>query len=285
MRIGRTTGLALVAGLAVAGCSASAPEGGGAREAHDITEPAPAAKEGDQDAIKVAMPRIAYVYNFSFELPPEAIAPVIQRHISACDRLGPARCRILDMRSDARNGKATGGSLKLVVEAGRARAFGASLGAAATAEGGRQSSSGIEAEDLSKQIVDTEARLRAKQALADRLMSLLKNRNGPVAELVAAERSVAAVQEEIDAAQSWLAEARGRVAMSTFELTYQADRATGEGFWEPLRESLRDIGVFFGRSLAMLIMLAATLLPWLVFGGGIFFAVRWLRRRFRRDGE
>lgn len=251
-----------------------------------ITEEAPAAKGagGGGATIKVSMPQIAYIYRYAFELPSDQIPVVIQRHIAACDRMGPQRCRTLDMQSGTGDGKATGGTLKLIVAAGEARAFGASLGQAVTAGGGKQSESSIEAEHLSKQIVDTEARLRSKQALAERLMTLLRTRSGPVSDLVEAERSVAAVQEEIDAAQSWLAEARGRVSMSTFEISYAPD-GVGAGFLETIDASFRDMGSFFAQSLSLLITLIAALLPWLVVGGGIAFGVRWLRRRFRQVEE
>jgi hypothetical protein len=287
MRSTRTMMVALASMLALAACSKQSPNAGGAEQqgVMAITEEAPAAKGAAGGAtIKVSMPQIAYIYRYAFELPSDQIPVVIQRHIAACDHMGPQRCRTLDMQSGTSDGKATGGTLKLIVAAGEARAFGARLGQAVTAGGGKQSESSIEAEDLSKQIVDTEARLRSKQALAERLMTLLRTRSGPVSDLVEAERSVAAVQEEIDAAQSWLAEARGRVSMSTFEIRYEPD-GIGAGFGETLQASFRDMGSFFAQSLSLLITLVAALLPWLVVGGGIAFGVRWLRRRFRQGEE
>ncbi len=276
----RTMKLAMFVALGLlAGCNKQAPEGAQLAEA---AEGAPAAKIANS-TIKVALPQIAYTSHYSFELPAAAISTVQQRHVAACDRLGPARCHVLDMQSATQDGKATGGTLKLVVEAGLARRFAATLAKAVSDGGGKQSDSRIEAEDLSKQIVDIEARLRAKQVLAGRLMELLETRRGPVADLVEAERQVSAVQEEIDAAQSWLAEARGRVAMSTFELSYETDGAIGGGFWDPLKSSLSTMGGFFGQSLAALITLIAFLLPWALVGGAIFALWRYVRRR--RGGE
>ena len=48
----------------------------------------------------------------------------------------------------------------------------------------------IRGEDLSKSIVDTEAGVRSRMALRDRLMEVLETRRGTVAQLVEAERSV-----------------------------------------------------------------------------------------------
>lgn len=262
------------------GCG-KAPEGTSAKS-FDVAEEPPAAPAaaGGATAIKVSAPQIAYTYRYGYRLPAAAIAVVQERHIALCDRLSPAGCRVLDMQRAVDEGASTSASLKLVVRADFARRFGRALADATAQAGGTQADSSIAAEDLSKQMVDTEARLRARQALADRLMELLRTRNGPVADLVAAERSVADVQEEIDAARSWLAEARGRVAMSTVELTYDAG-GLGGGFTEPLRASFRTMAGFFGQSLALLIQLIAVLVPWAALGGAVAFGVHRLRRRRR----
>jgi hypothetical protein len=243
----------------------------------DTAAPGTDAKKPDGN-LKVSIPQIAYIYHYAFDLPADAVAATIDRHIALCDRLGPGRCHVLGMERRT-EGKSAAASLKLAVDAGIARSFAATLSRSAVAAGGSQSDSSIEAEDLSKQIVDTEARLRAKQALAARLMELLQTRKGPVADLVAAERGVADVQEEIDAAQSWLADARGRVAMSAFELSYQtAGGLAGEGFFATLRNSIGSVGSFFAQSLGMLLLLVATLLPWAVVIGLAVLGWRFLRR-------
>ncbi|KQX26138.1 hypothetical protein ASD39_02545 [Sphingomonas sp. Root50] len=72
--------------------------------------------------------------------------------------------------------------------------------------------------------------------------------------------------------------------MSTFEISYSPDGA-GAGFGDAIKASLSGMSSFFGQSLALLITLVAVLLPWLVLGGGMVFAVRWLRHRFRKEDE
>ncbi|WP_165799668.1 DUF4349 domain-containing protein [Sphingomonas oleivorans] len=275
---------AITAMLVVAGCS-RAPEGGsdvGTEGPQPLSVKKDLLSEAAPDAsaatpIKVSIPQIAYTYQYAFRLPAAAIAPAQDRHIALCDQLGPERCRVLNMERAI--SESASGSLTLMVRAGLARSFGRALSAATVQAGGRQTDSSIQAEDLSKQIVDTEARLRAKQALADRLIGLLKTRSGPVADLVAAERAVADVQEEIDAARSWLAEARGRLAMSTFELSYASDGPLGSGFLEPLRRSLGTMTSLFSQSLSFLILLLAAILPWALTGGTALLAWRFIRRR------
>jgi hypothetical protein len=273
----------LVAVMLLAGCKKSAPNEA-SLDLISVKEEAVAAK-GGAEPVKVSIPQIAYTYSYGFQVPGDRIAAVQNSHVALCDQMGPGRCHVLNMQNDTRDGAGTGSTLKLVVEARSARSFAANLIKVVGSSGGTQSESSIEAEDLSKQIVDTEAHLRAKQALADRLMTLLKTRNGPVADLVAAERSVAEVQEEIDTAQSWLAEARGRVAMSTFNLSYEPDGRAGAGFWSPLKSSFGTMTSFFGQSLSIMVTLIAMLLPWILLGGAIFAGLRYVRRTFRTRDE
>ncbi|MET0269572.1 MAG: DUF4349 domain-containing protein [Sphingomonas sp.] len=270
---------AVAAAALVGGCSQS-PGGDGAPEGGtvDAAEETPAGARPNA-TIAVSIPQIAYIYRYAFDVPGDSIAAVQDRHIALCDRLGPNGCRVIEMQRASGDAADASGSLKLTVRADLARAFGRALAEAAARAGGTQAESSIAAEDLSRQIVDTEARLRSRQALADRLMDLLRTRNGPVADLVAAERAVAEVQEEIDAARSWLAEARGRVATSTFELRYAGGGSAG-GFVAPLRGSIATMAGFLGQSMALLMQLAAVLLPWLLVGGAIGYAARrWRGRR------
>lgn len=101
------------------------------------------------------------------------------------------------------------GTLQLAVASSHARAVSALLDEEAEGMGAEQSSATIGSEEVSKTIVDTESRIRARADLRDRLTEVLRTRKGSVQELVEAERSVAAVNEEIDQARSWLAETKG----------------------------------------------------------------------------
>ncbi len=257
----------------LAGCSGKP---GADEVAQELAEP-PATVQGDADgskSIAVSVPQIAYAYEYGFRLDGDRIAAAQDAHMALCDRMGPTRCRILDMRRQASGNGYSNGSLKLEVESQGARAFGTRLAQAVASAGGAQTDSNISAEDLSKKIVDTQARLRSRQLLATRLTELLQSRKGSVAELVEAERSVAAVQEEIDEAQSWLAEMRGRVAMSSIEIRYAGSDSSG--FLAPLRTSLHTMGEVAGASLAVLIQLIALALPWTLLGALLLF----FHRRF-----
>lgn len=246
---------------------------------YDVTaESAPETAGGPSDPRSNASPQIAYSYTYGYRLGAGDIAIVQRRHTALCDALGPTRCRVASLKRESGDGEFVRAELSLLVDARIARAFGERLDTAVTGAGGSATSRGIEAEDLSKDVVDTAAKIRGKEALSERLLLLLRNRTGKVGELVEAERAYAAAQEELDAARSWLAEMQGRVSMSRIDISYASSIPVGGGALRPLRDSLAESGQVFGRSLAALLTFTLILLPWALLFGAALFAVRRLRR-------
>lgn len=229
--------------------------------------------------IPLSVPKIAYVYNYGFSLPGENIAKLQQEHADLCEQQGPYTCRILAMDHYGDEGEYARGTLQLAVAANKARTFGAQLTPEAEMLDGEQASHSIEGEDLSKQIVDTEARLRARTVLRDRLLEVLRTRKGSVAELVEAERSVAQVNQEIDQARSWVEEMKTRVAYTRMNITYETGTAPTGDFLSPIQGALGSLGSILGWVIATLIVLGAAALPIL----GVVFGGRALSRRFRTD--
>lgn len=269
----------LIATLLLAGCG----KPGTAHEvvgSFDATEDALAADatEAPQDKaapVPATEPRIAYKYRHGYRLDAGNVGSVQQAHLALCDKLGTARCRVVSMERASSEGDFIRASLNLQVDAKQARAFGAALDKVVGDAGGEVSDQGIEAEDLSKQMVDTEARIKAKQALADRLLALLQNRSGKVGELVEAERAFADAQEELDAARSWMAEMQQRVSFSAIEISYNSSEPSGNGLWRPVRDSFASAGQTVGNSIGGLISFVAIVLPWLIALCGAI----WIARR------
>lgn len=279
--------------LALAACSSEAdqtardPFGGASTEATAdavvVAERAPVsdgelASLGNRPEIPLALPRMAYTFDLGFRLAGEDIVPLQQEHADMCEALGPTNCQIVNLSSSGEIGEDIRGELQLAVAADRARGFAKVLSGAASEAGAEAFRANIQGEELSKSIVDTEARLRSRIALRDRLLEVLETRRGKVEELVAAERSVAAVNEEIDAAQSWLAEQQGRVAFSRMTIRYETANPGGS-FLDPIEGALGSLGSIFGALIAVLIVLGAILGPLLA---GVL-GVRHLVRRFNRE--
>lgn len=252
--------------------SGTSKEGGPAADASETQdEKSIAASE-----IPVSIPQIAYVYSYGFRISASEIRPLQQAHADLCEKSGPNICHILNLSQSGSEGDYVTGMLEIEVVAPKAREFGEQLGNLAKSKGGEAIDTAISGEDLSKQIVDTEARLRARILLRDRLMEILQNRTGKVSELVEAERGVAAVNEEIDEAQSWLAEMKGRVNFSKITINYQSGSPAAGGFLEPIRQALGSAASMLGMTIALIISTFIFLLPWAAILIGVF----WSKRRF-----
>jgi hypothetical protein len=183
------------------------------------------------------------------------------------------------MRQSDNDGDYSYGSLQIAVASGVARDFSKALETSSGNSDAELITSSIEGEDLSKQIVDTEAKLRARSLLRDRLMAILRNREGTVAELVEAERGVAQVNQEIDQARSWLNEMRGRVAFSQMSITYESGSPRSGGFSAPIANAWGSLGAILGTIIGILMMAVTVILP---IGLIVFAALRlwkWARAR------
>jgi len=237
--------------------------------------PEPAARV----SVAVSIPRIAYTYGYTFRLAGGDVAAVQERHLGLCRRLGPARCRVASMR---RGGQAEGqptAELDLEVAAPLADAFGRRLAAISAAAGARVVDRAIAAEDLTRQMIDSDARIRTRETLIRRLTGLLETRSGNIQQAVEAERAINHAQEELEAARALLGEIRARVAMSTVEIGYQAEAEAAAPVGNPVADAFAQLGRLAGASLGVLILVAGIALPWLLAGGLVFLAMRVLRRR------
>lgn len=225
--------------------------------------------------LPAAMPKLAYVYGLAFEMPSNDIGRLMRGHADLCEQQGPASCRIvgLDLSGDARRENVRG-KLQLAVAAPHARALTALLEKEADGAGAEQTATTIGSEEVSKTIVDTEARIRAREELRDRLTEVLRTRQGSVKELVEAERQVAAVNEEIDQARSWLAETTGRVAFSRMDIDYRAQAAAGAAFLAPIAGVLGSMGSILGFVIAAALLAITILVP--------IVAMVWAGRRINR---
>ncbi|HEV2817780.1 MAG TPA: DUF4349 domain-containing protein [Allosphingosinicella sp.] len=242
------------------------------------------ASGGSEAGIAVSMPRIAYTYGYSFRIDAGRIAAVQERHLALCRRLGPARCRVTSMRRGAETGEAATAALALQLSAPLAEAFGRGLMAISAAGGGETADRSIAAEDLSRQMIDSDARIRTREVLIRRLTALLATRSGNIQQAVEAERAINTAQEELEAARTLLAEMRGRVAMSAVEISYLA-RDPIPSAANPIADALDRVGSISTSSLGAMILLLGVALPWLILGGAVFTIVRVVRRRFGQGPE
>ena len=234
-----------------------------------------------QTATQNASLLLAYRYDYALRLPPAALADVYETHLETCRTAGPETCRILSAQIANPDGDQPSARLELRAAPDWISQLRDRLHDDAQTAGGSIVNAQTFVEDLTARIIDTEARVRARITLRDRLQGLLENQDGALEDLLAVERELADVQEELDAARSLLEVLRRRVEMSTLTLSYQPARSvmTPSAF-SPISEAISDMGRVFSEALGTLILFLAAALPWVVIGAPlVWLLARWLRRR------
>jgi len=223
---------------------------------------------------------LAYTYALGLEIPSERLTGVMDRHVQACQAAGARLCQLVNSNRSGDPQSYMEGFVSLRGEPNWLTNFKAGLAQEADAAGGRIISENTTSEDLTRQIVDTEARLRAQTALRDRLQDLLRSRPGRLADLLEVERELARVQGDIDAVQSALVVMRTRVSMSELTLSYRsAPRPVGSDTFEPLRQAFANfIGIIVG-GFAAIITIIAALIPFAI----VLVPLGWLLLRWRKS--
>ncbi|HRP12094.1 MAG TPA: DUF4349 domain-containing protein [Terricaulis sp.] len=277
---------------AAPGESASAPSpmyGGRAmdvptEESAPAAAPPPPAADGQAQPSQPAGPAptlyLAYTYGIGIELPSERVEALMGAHERACVEAGPRLCQLISSNRSGDPQSSVQGYMSIRGEPQWLRSFMSGMQAQADDAGGRIVSQTTGAEDLTRAIVDTEARQRALTSLRDRLQEILRSRPGRLADLLEVERELARVQGELDAIQSNLAVMRTRVAMSELSLSYQSTpRSLGSDTFRPLREAFASfLGIIVGVFAAMVVFVAG-LIPFLIVG----IPLGWLLLRWRKQ--
>jgi hypothetical protein len=137
----------------------------------------------------------------------------------------------------------------------------------------------VSAQDVGEDYVDTESRLRNSRRLEERLIDLLARRTGKLEEVLAVERELARVREEIERTEGHLRYLQTRVSLSTLTLNVHepAPLITQPGD-NPIVDAFLQAGRNFVTFIARLIALLGFALPAAV----ILFALIQLGRRLSR---
>ncbi len=145
---------------------------------------------------------------------------------------------------------------------------------------GRVESVNVTAEDVGEEFVDVSARVANARRLEERLVTLLATRTGKLEDVLAVERELARVREEIERFEGRLRYLRTRVAVSTLTVNLHEPVSVIGGDHpgtNPIVEAFRDAWRNFVGFLAGLI----ASLGWLVPLGLILWAAWRLFRRVR----
>ncbi len=246
------------------------------QQVFDVAQPAPGAPDSPT---VMSGPRIAYSYTVTYAFDRPTVAEVQGQQLALCRRLGSIRCLIVKstLNAPGPDDHIVTDEAVLLVDARLAGEVNRRLDALAVAGGATTANRQVEAADVTRQVIDTDARVRAKQALATRLLAIVRSGKGNVGELVQAERAYATTQEELDAARGEQAHLAQRVAMSRVTISYAFDDSPGRH--SPVRASFATAGDTLAASLAALITATVAGLPWIMAGTVVLALVRRVRRK------
>ena len=217
--------------------------------------------EAPQKPPTIITPMLAYTYATELLVPSEKLPSLMNTHKANCEKAGPQVCQIVNSNLSNNDGSANG-ILVIRAEPKYLGAFRDKLGEDAKNSGGKITSSTVSSEDLTRQITDNEARLRALTTLRTRVEGIIATRPGKLSDLLEAEQELARVQGEIDTMNSEIALAKGRVAMSELTLNYHSNYGGQQtGVFSELQSAFSEFfGLMFG-TIAQLIRILAVLLP------------------------
>ena len=270
------------AGLIVlAGCS---PASDKAEMAQAETVPAAdAAAEAPSDATRVVAPRpaplapvaqIAYAYRYALSLPRDRGAEMMSRHELACVSAGTGYCQVISARADW-TAREPGGRLELRGQPEWINRFRSGLALDAQNAGGRLDEAATNGEDVTRDIDTATTGAQTTASLAERIRQLQARSGGTMAQRLEIERQLAALQQQYDAQQIELRALNDRVQSARLTLDYRQGGVMAAD--SPTRPVARALGDAFGLSMGMLAILitaGSVLLPIVVIGGAVWWAVR-----------
>ncbi|WP_156028688.1 DUF4349 domain-containing protein [Sphingobium chlorophenolicum] len=234
-------------------------------------------------------PGVSLTYRYGFRLPPERVASVQEAHAAQCEALTAARCRITGMSYQVHRDRTINGSLVMKLAPDIARDFGKKGVATVSQRGGMLTDASIDSEE-SGAVID--AAKRDQQAIAEERARIEQqlNRSGlPTAERTQLQDRLAELSDRRQQAVAVRNDAQLKLANTPMTFDYasgQVDPSLNDG---PLLGAMKDGWVNVVAGIAVLLMLAISLLPWMVAAAGLALAWlgirRWLARRQRHDAS
>ena len=270
-------------GGAEAPMSVVAPEAG--FYAEDMAEakmmaPEPSRRGQQIEPTENAGAFLAYRYGYGIELPAATVKPTMDAHMQACQAAGPALCQVMGSNANAYSDSNVQAQLSLRAEPDWLDGFVAKMRTDIDAADGRLTSATTNVQDLTRSILDTDARLSAQKTLRTRLENLLQTRDAKLPDLLALERELARVQSEIESATANLKALRARVSMSTVDISYTSESvAVSRSAFAPIGNAIKGFTRTLSEGLSGVIYFFAAILPWLIF---VILPALWVLRWFWR---
>jgi len=235
---------------------------------------------GQNDGASVGEPSaeqyIAYSHSLGMSLPRGGVNPMMDAHTEACRAAGTATCIVINSNVYSQEEDYASGNLSIRATPDWIESFMGIVEGDAEKAGGDITQRSTRAEDLTRQIIDTGARLDAQKTLRGRLLGLLERRDGELGELLQIERELARVTGDIESIEAQLKTLRLRVSMSSLDISYQTKVPAFSGSREnPLGQAFGDFFYNLSSAIAAVITAFAVGLPWILLIG--LFMWIWLK--------
>jgi hypothetical protein len=235
---------------------------------------APARMVAPRPAPLAPVAQIAYAYSYALSLPRDRGAEVMSRHELACVSAGPGFCQVISAQADW-TAREAAGRLELRGQPEWINRFRSGLALDAQNAGGRLDEAVTDGEDVTRDIDTAATGARTTASLAERIRQLQARTGGTMAQRLEIERDLAELQQQYDAQQIELRALNDRVQSARLTLDYRQGGVMAAD--SPTRPVARALGDAFGLSmgmLAILITVGSVMLPIVVIGGAVWWAVR-----------
>jgi hypothetical protein len=235
---------------------------------------APARMVAPRPAPLAPVAQIAYAYSYALSLPQDRGAEMMSRHELACVSAGPGYCQVISAQADW-TAREPGGRLELRGQPEWINRFRSGLALDAQNAGGRLDEAVTNGEDVTRDIDTAATGAQTTASLADRIRRLQARSGGTMAQRLEIERDLAELQQQYDAQQIELRALNDRVRSARLTLDYRQGGVMAAD--SPTRPVARALGDAFGLSMGMLAILitaGSVLLPIVVIGGAVWWAVR-----------
>lgn len=259
--------------LALVGCgekpaeesaSTSSPTADAASEAAGSAAPAARSTDDDTPGVSISSaPGVAFDYSYAFRLDDGIISKVQQEHAEACEMLGTARCRIVDVRYQLNDEKRVEAQTQFKLDPGIARRFGADAIASVEKAEGVLADASVAGEDVGSQIDASQQRSVGATSEIARLEARLKAGGLDKNERAEILGQISTLKGQLGDERATRKNGEARIATTTVVFNYVGTGGLpGIGHKNPFADAGETLMVSGGTALSFVLTFGAAVLPW-----------------------
>lgn len=249
--------------LALIGCSEKQADDPASTDTSSPSAETAAAKEAVPDVGLGAAPGVAFDYSYAFRLDDDRIAKVQGEHAEACETLGTARCRIVDVRYRMVRENEVEAQTQFRLDPGIARKFGADALASVEKAEGVLADATVNGEDIGTQIGASQQRSAGAAAEVERLEARLRQAGLDKTERADLRRQIAELRNQLGDERESRRAGEARIASTSVVFNYVGTGGLpGIGHKNPFSDAWGTLLGSGGTLLSVVLVAGAAALPW-----------------------